>query len=188
MPMKIVTYIGRSQSYNYKVKSNWIMKIISILLIYIILITLIPSLKLDYSHTQINNKKPELLSLGDTLEPDDFESPIRKYFQIKKIIWTFDDYWIHFNDCPPHPGFDGLSQRINSYGGNVNIMCPFIPPWMDDALGNVLRNYSVVDEFSYYHSGFLQDHINLSLEFFNRPLIYPQCHGWNHSANLGFAN
>ncbi len=124
----------------------------------------------------------------DQIPSNASESPIRKYFTTKKIMWTFDDYWMHFNHYPPHQGFGGLSEQINNYGGHVNIMVPFIPPWIGEALGNELRNYSVVEDFSFYHSGFSQNHINLSLDFFNRPLIYPQCHGWNHSANLGFAN
>lgn len=129
------------------------------------------------------------LSRVEIIEPDSFESPIRKYFIIKKIIWTFDDYWIHFDHYPPHPGFGGLSEQINNYGGHVNIMAIFIPPWIGEQYGNEIRNYSVIDEFSIYHPGFSQDNINLSLEFFNRPKIYPQCHGpWNHSANIGYAN
>jgi hypothetical protein len=105
------------------------------------------------------------------LEPNSSQSPIQKYFTTQKIIWTFDDYWIHFDHHPPHKGFDALSKQIDEYGGNVNIMCPFIPPWIGKNYEYEIRNYSVVEEFSKFHSGFSQDHINLSFEFFNRSYI-----------------
>lgn len=122
------------------------------------------------------------------IEPDSSLSPIQKYFTTKKIIWTFDDYYINLNYYPPHKGFDGLSQLIHSYGGYVNIMCPFIPDWINKNYAYEVRNYSVVKEFSPYDTGFSQDHINLSLEFFNRDYISVGAHSWNHSENLGFAN
>jgi len=45
-----------------------------------------------------------------------------------------------------------------------------------------------VNEFAPYDQGFSQNHINLSLEFFNRSYISPACHGWNHSEDLNNAN
>jgi hypothetical protein len=121
------------------------------------------------------------------IAPDSSESPIRKYFTTQKILWTFDDYWINANDYPPHKGFGGLSEQIHSYGGIVGINCIFIPPWIGAKFGNEIRNYSVVPEFSQYTSGFSQDHIDKSLEFFSRSYIEPECHGWNHSEDLNHA-
>jgi hypothetical protein len=123
-----------------------------------------------------------------SIDPDSSSSPIQKYFTTQKIIWTFDDYWIYLDYHPPHKGFDGLSQRIHSYGGYVNIMCPFLPDWINKNYGYEVRNYSVVEEFSPYHTGFSQNHINLSLEFFNRDYISVGAHSWNHSENLATAN
>ena len=123
-----------------------------------------------------------------SIAADSSLSPIQKYFTTKKIIWTFDDYWIYLDHHPPHKGFDGLSQQIHTYGGYINIMCPFIPDWINKNYGYEIRNYSVVQEFSQYHSGFSQENINLSLEFFNRSYISVGAHSWNHSENLGFAN
>jgi len=138
------------------------------------------------SNSNFQNNKGSTTSIA--IEPDSSLSPIQKYFTTKKIIWTFDDYYIHLNYHPPHKGFDGLSQQIHTYGGYVNIMCVFIPDWINKNYGYEVRNYSVVKEFSQYHSGFSQDHINLSLEFFNRDYISVGAHSWNHSENLGFAN
>jgi hypothetical protein len=122
-----------------------------------------------------------LIDHPEAIAPDDSHSPIRKYFTIKKIIWSFDDYWINVNFHPPHKGFDGLSQQIRNYSGYVIINSPFIPPWIGQHYGNGIRNYSVVDEFAPLDQGFTQDHINLSLEFFNRSYISPGAHDWNHT-------
>ena len=158
--------------------------IISIVFILIIIMFLTGCIKTvkENSNKNIDNNKSTIIA------PDDPESPIKKYFSTKKIVWTFDDYWIHFDYYPPHKGFDGLSQQIHNYGGYVNLMCPFIPGWIGENYGNEIRNYSVVKEFSQYHSGFSQAHINLSLEFFNKSYISAECHGWNHSENLDHAN
>ena len=98
-----------------------------------------------------------------------------KYFTTKKILWTFDDYKIQSDCHPPHKGFDGLTKKINGYGGHVNIMVIFTKKSYTEPYDNELRNYSVVDEF-----GWSKDKINASLEFFKRSKVYPQCHGWNH--------
>ncbi len=47
--------------------------------------------------------------------------------------------------------------------------------------GNEIRNYSVINDFNWS-----QEKINKSLEFFNEPNVYPQCHGWNHTNEEGF--
>ena len=47
-----------------------------------------------------------------TIKADSLESPINKYFNTKKITWSFDDYYME-RDYPPHKGFDGLSQRFH---------------------------------------------------------------------------
>ena len=118
-------------------------------------------------------------SNGINIAADSTESPIREYFTRQKIIWTFDDYRIEFDHHPPHKGFDGLTQLINSYGGHVNIMTIFTSETLTEPYGNEIRNYSVVKEF-----GVAQDKINKSLEFFNREKVYPQCHGWNYSSDI----
>jgi predicted double-glycine peptidase len=145
-------------------------------------------IKTCYNNQNDPSRFLSLTNISEVIPPDDSHSPIKKYFTIQKIIWTFDDYWIHIDDHPPHKGFDGLSQQIHDYGGHVNIMCLFIPPGFGKYFNNQIRNFSVVNEFAPYHSGFLQSHINLSLEFFNRSYISPACHGWNHSEDLAHAN
>lgn len=120
---------------------------------------------------------------AEIIEFDGEESPIRKYFNIQKIIWTFDDYYFHLNHHPPHKGFDGLSSQINNFSGHVNIMTVFTTPNATKPYGNEIRNYSVVNEFNWS-----QNMINKSLVFFERNKIYPACHGWNHSADLNGAN
>jgi hypothetical protein len=127
------------------------------------------------------------VTVSGIIEPDSFQSPIRKYFITQKILWTFDDYWINSNYYPPHKGFGGLSEQIHSYGGIVGINCVFIPSWIGAKFGNEIRNYSVVPEFSQYTSGYSQAHIDKSLEFFSRSYIEPECHGWNHSEDLNHA-
>lgn len=109
-------------------------------------------------------------------------SPIEKYFKIQKILWTFDDYQIENNYHPPHKGFGGLTERINSYGGNVNIMTYFTDKYSTIPFNNEIRNYSVIDDF-----GWSRENINASLEFFSREGVEPGCHGWNHSENLNNA-
>jgi hypothetical protein len=113
---------------------------------------------------------------------DSEESPIKEYFRNKKIVWTFGDYYI--TSCgPPHKGFVGLAEKIVEYGGYVNIMVVFTNEKYTSPYGNEIRNYSVVDDF-----GWSQESINKSLEFFDKPNISPQCHGWNHSEELNNAN
>ena len=56
---------------------------------------------------------------AEVIEYDCGESLIRKYFNIQKIIWTFDDYYFHLNHHPPHKGFDGLSSQINNFSVTV---------------------------------------------------------------------
>ncbi len=67
-------------------------------------------------------------------------------------------------------------------------MCPFIPSWIAKEYQYEIRNYSVIKDFSRYHSGFSKEHINSSLEFLNREYISVGCHGWNHSEELNNAN
>jgi len=163
------------------------MKKLIILLISIMIVCLgmLSGCTINKNTNENNNDKIS----GVSLAPDAPDSPIRKYFTMKKIIWTFDDYWIHFENHPPHKGFDGLSQQIHNYGGHVNILCPFIPSWIDEHYNYEIRNYSVVNEFVPLHTGFLQNHINLSLEFFNRSYITVAAHSWNHSSeNLNYAS
>jgi len=114
---------------------------------------------------------------------DGLGSPIEKYFTTPKILWTFDDYQIGYNEHPPHKGYGGLSERITSYGGNVNIMTYFTTPDSTAPFNNQIRNYSVVNDF-----GWSKNSINASLEFFSWPGVTPACHGWNHSENLNHAN
>jgi len=128
--------------------------------------------------------------MEEGIAPDSSESPIRKYFTTKKILWTFDDYYIHYGyHAPPHKGFCGLTEKINGYGGHVNIMVIFTGESETAQFGNEIRNYSVVDNF-----GWSEEIVNKSLEFFNRDKVYPQCHGWNetsielNTANMSFAN
>lgn len=135
------------------------------------------------------NVGSEGVAIDLVILPESSESPIRKYFITKKILWTFDDYRIDSDHHPPHKGFGGLSEKINGYGGHVNIMMIFTDESDTAPYGNEIRNYSVVDEFAWS-----QDNINASMEFFNRSKIYPQCHGWNYSsaelnsANMSFAH
>lgn len=134
------------------------------------------------------NEKININTVNEnTIPPDALESPIRKYFTTKKIIWTMDDYWVHV-DYPPNKGFDGLSQQIYNYGGYVNIMAIFVPPWVLENFGYEIRNYSIVNEFSPLSSGYSQDKINLSKEFFNRSYISLACHDWNHSESENLKN
>lgn len=126
-------------------------------------------------------KKPDITPVNEKIiQPDAFESPIRKYFTSKKILWTMDDYFVHIH-FPPNKGFDGLSQQIHSYGGHVNIMAIFAPPWILENFGYEIRNYSIVKEFAPLFSGYSQDNINKSKEFFNRSYISLACHEWSHS-------
>jgi hypothetical protein len=121
----------------------------------------------------------------EVIPVDDPYSPIRKYFTTQKILWSFDDYWI--NDpgypYPPHKGFGGLSQRIINYGGYVQINSIFIPDWIGHQYGHVVRNYTVVPEFSIYAPLFSQYNINKSLAFFNSNHITVGAHDWNGSTN-----
>jgi hypothetical protein len=121
------------------------------------------------------------------IEPNSSESPIRKYFTTKKILWTFDDYLISADYYPPHKGFGGLSAQIGSYGGYVGIDCILMSNWLLKKYDYQIRNYSFVPEFSNYTTMFSQEHINKSLAFFNLSYIEPQSHGWNHSENLNHA-
>jgi hypothetical protein len=114
---------------------------------------------------------------------DSVESPIRKYFTTQKILWTFDDYSIQYNHNPPHKGFGGLTDRINSYGGFVQLMVIFTTETYTKPFGNELRNYSVINDFGYSPSD-----IAASLEFFSRPNVEVGSHGWNHTGNLSYVN
>jgi len=125
----------------------------------------------------------DVVKAKEVIKPDSSQSPIRKYFTNKKIIWTFDDYYIHKDHHPPHKGFEGLTNKITGYNGHVNIMVIFTNEWQTNKFQNEIRNYSVVQDF-----GWPQEKINKSLEFFKRSNVYPQCHGWNHSANLNGAS
>ncbi|MCK5031726.1 MAG: hypothetical protein KAR64_09685, partial [Thermoplasmatales archaeon] len=127
--------------------------------------------------------------VGGSISPDSYESPIREYFTTQKILWTFDDYYIQYgHHLPPHKGFGGLTEKINGYGGHVNIMVIFTGESETSPFGNEIRNYSVIDDF-----GWSEEIVNASLEFFNRSQVYPQCHGWNetseelNNANMSFA-
>jgi hypothetical protein len=111
------------------------------------------------------------------------ESPIRKYFTTPKILWTFDDYSIQYHHNPPHKGFGGLTERINSYGGYVEIMVIFTTETSTKPFGNELRNYSVINDLGYSPSD-----IAASLEFFSRPNVEVGSHGWNHTGNLNYVN
>lgn len=119
----------------------------------------------------------------NSIQADSIESPIGKYFTTQKILWTFDDYSIASNYHPPNKGFGGLSERINSYGGNVNIMTYFTSETYTNRFNNEIRNYSVVNDF-----GWSRENINASLEFFSRKGVTPASHGWNHSEDLDHAN
>jgi hypothetical protein len=114
---------------------------------------------------------------------DSVDSPIRKYFTTPKILWTFDDYSVQYHHNPPHKGFGGLTERINSYGGYVQIMAIFTTEVYTKPFGNELRNYSVVDDF-----GYSPGDVAASIEFFNRPKVTVGCHGWNHILNLNYVN
>jgi len=111
------------------------------------------------------------------------ESPIRKYFTTPKILWTFDDYTIQYHHNPPHKGFGGLTEKITSHGGFVQIMVIFTTETSTKPFGNELRNYSVADDFGYSASD-----IAASLEFFSRPKVTAASHGWNHTTNLNYVN
>ena len=101
-------------------------------------------------------------------------SPIRKFFTTKKILWTFDDYYIQANYHPPHIGFTIIPEIIVGYGGHINIMTILF----NGAETEELRNYSVVDEL-----GWSTDKINKSLEYFSGDHIYPASHGWDYKSN-----
>jgi len=113
--------------------------------------------------------------LGSTqIEPDSLDSPIRKYFNKQKILWTFDDYYICY-DFPPHRGFSNLTKRIISYGGHVNIMTILFH--VNEAKD--IKNYSVIDDL-----GWEPQEINRSLTFFSQEHVYPACHGWDARSEL----
>lgn len=114
---------------------------------------------------------------------DNDDSPIRKYFTTPKILWTFDDYSIQYHHNPPHKGFGGLTEKINSFGGYVEIMVIFTTEILTKPFNNEIRNYSVVDDFGYSPSD-----IAASLEFFSRPNVEAASHGWNHTGNLNYVN
>ena len=145
----------------------------------------------DCSKTFIVTGSPDTYKriIEGVIPSNSAESPIRKYFTTKKILWTFDDYYIQSDHHPPHKGFGGLTEKINGYGGHVNIMVIFTGESETVPFGNEIRIYSVVDEF-----GWPQEKVNASLEFFNRDKVYPQCHAWNESsvelntANSSFAH
>lgn len=114
---------------------------------------------------------------------DSDESPIREYFTTPKILWTFDDYAVHYHHNPPHKGFGGLTERINSYGGYVQLMVIFTTEAYTKPYENELRNYSVVDDFGYSPSS-----VAASIEFFSRPKVTVGSHGWNHTFSLNTIN
>lgn len=128
-----------------------------------------------------NPNNPQDVSIEIAVEHTD--SPIRKYFTTPKILWTFDDYMIPYHHHPPHKGFGGLTEQVNSYGGFVQIMVIFTSEAYTKPFGNQFRNYSVVDDF-----GYSQSDIAASLEFFSRPKVTAACHGWNHTQNLNHIN
>jgi hypothetical protein len=136
----------------------------------------------DNSKSNNTELTPDDITIEEIFSDSD-QSPIRKYFTTKKILWTFDDYRIELNHHPPHKGFGGLSQQIANYGGHVNIMTVFTRESFTKPYNNKIKNYSVINDF-----GWNQNKIDKSIEFFNQPNIYPQCHGWNHSADLNNAN
>jgi hypothetical protein len=140
-------------------------KIINLSIFFIILSILVHFFFISYS-----------VDAKANIDPDGSNSPIQKYFSIKKILWTFDDYFIHLDHHPPHKGFGGLTNRITDFGGHVNIMVVLTTPEFTDRYNNEIRNYSFVKEF-----GWSQEKINKSLEFFNQTNVYAQCHGWNQS-------
>jgi hypothetical protein len=111
----------------------------------------------------------QIIPAKTIVEPDSVESPIRNYFKQQKILWTFDDYFIP-SDYPPHKGFAGLSEKIISYGGHVNIMTILFQGGETEDI----RNYSVIDELGWSKEG-----INKSLNFFSKENIHPACHGWD---------
>ena len=114
---------------------------------------------------------------------DSLESPIQKYFTTPKILWTFDDYSVQYHHNPPHKGFGGLTERIISHGGYVQLMMIFTSETNTKPFGNELRNYSVVEDFGYSLSD-----VDASLEFFSRPHVEVGSHGWNHTTNLNYVN
>jgi len=121
----------------------------------------------------------ENITADTNIPADSSFSPIKKYFSKKKIIWTFDDYFIHLDHHPPHKGFYGLTEKITSYGGNVNIMVVLTIPWMMESFNNEIRNYSFSEEF-----GWSQEKIDKSLDFFNQQNVSAQCHGWNETSYM----
>jgi len=154
--------------------------------------SVVPTINQTYTLIAFNlfgNSKKSIVVIVNPAEikPDSSESPIEKYFTTPKILWTFDDYYIEYNYYPPHKGYDGLTEKIISYGGNVNIMTIFTDIDSMLPLNNEIRNYSVINDF-----GWSQDNINKSLEFFSREGITVGCHGWRQSSedeeNLNHAN
>lgn len=119
---------------------------------------------------------------SQNIQVDSFESPIGKYFTIPKILWTFDDYNIRYKYYPPHKGFGGLTERILSYGGHVNIMTYFTSLDIMNIFNNEIRNYSVVNDF-----GYSQENINESLKFFSKERVTVGCHGWTQSDDINYA-
>jgi hypothetical protein len=101
-------------------------------------------------------------------------SPIRKYFTIPKILWTFDDYMISANYHPPHLGFTVIPEVVIGYGGYVNIMTILFGRYET----HEYRNYSVIDELDWS-----EDRIKKSLEFFSQDHISPAGHGWDYQAD-----
>jgi len=135
----------------------------------------------------LNKSEPEIPDNNGNskieIAVDSIDSPIQKYFTTPKILWTFDDYSVQYHHNPPHKGFGGLTEKINSYGGFVQIMVIFTTETYTTPFGNELRNYSVVDDFGYSPSD-----VAASLEFFSRPKVTAACHGWNHTTNLNYVN
>jgi hypothetical protein len=114
---------------------------------------------------------------------DSDESPIRNYFTTPKILWTFDDYYVEYHHQPPHKGFGGLTERINSYGGFVQLMVVFTSEASTKPFGNELGNYSVINDF-----GYSPHDVAESVAFFSRPQVTAACHGWNHTMSLNNLN
>ena len=146
--------------------------------------TVVPTINQTYTLTAFNlfgNSKKSVVVIVNPLaiQSNSSESPIRKYFTMPKILWTFDDYNIKYDYYPPHKGFGGLTEKIISYGGNVNIMAYFTTIDALKPFNNEIRNYSVVKDF-----GWSQDNINKSLKFFSKEGVTVGCHGWNTSEYL----
>ena len=157
------------------------MKIISISVVVVLLINgIFLSGCIDISKEENTNSQE---AAGIEIAVNSLESPIRKYFTTQKILWTLDDYSIQYRHSPPHKGFGGLTEKITSYGGFVQIMVIFTSEIHTKKFNNEIRNYSVVNDF-----GYSINDINASLEFFSRPNVEAANHGWNHTENLNDAN